>query len=171
VQSATDVQSTFLDMSRSTTAGHFPHSVLELHRAEAINSASQREAHLPAAPVKTVSRKSSSLTGSRGAHDNIPDDSSPNADAEADLISKFEDRIRGIPCPEVAVVDAEHTPSQDNMLRLPTESCVHHLSWLVGDLHSCVSYVSHGDAVPVAETHPRLDDVARIPVQQYHLDC
>jgi hypothetical protein len=52
MQSALDIQSTFLDISPSTTAGHFPHSVLELRHAEAITSTSQPEAHLPAAPVK-----------------------------------------------------------------------------------------------------------------------
>jgi hypothetical protein len=33
----------------------------------------------------------------------------PNADAEADLIKKFADSMRIIPCPEVTVVDVEHT--------------------------------------------------------------
>jgi hypothetical protein len=45
MQSALHVQSTFLDMSCSTTAGHLPHSALELRRA------SQLEAHLHA-PVE-----------------------------------------------------------------------------------------------------------------------
>jgi hypothetical protein len=43
------------------------------------------------------------------AHDNIPDDTSPNADAEADLVPTFKDGMRIFPCPEVTVVDPEHT--------------------------------------------------------------
>jgi hypothetical protein len=52
MQSARHVQSTFLDMSRSTTVRHLPHSALELRRAETTTSASQQEAHLKAAPVE-----------------------------------------------------------------------------------------------------------------------
>jgi hypothetical protein len=52
MQSALHVQSTFLDMSRSTIAGYLPHSALELRRAETTNSASQLKAHLQAAPVE-----------------------------------------------------------------------------------------------------------------------
>jgi hypothetical protein len=43
-----------------------------------------------------------------GAHDNDPDDTSPNADAEADLIPTLADSMRIIPCPEVTAVDVEH---------------------------------------------------------------
>jgi hypothetical protein len=52
MQSALHVQPTFLDMSCSTTAGHLPHSALELRHAETTTSASQLEAHLQAAPVE-----------------------------------------------------------------------------------------------------------------------
>jgi hypothetical protein len=52
MQSALHVQSTFLDISRSTTAGHLPHSALDLRSAETTTSASQLEAHLQAAPVE-----------------------------------------------------------------------------------------------------------------------
>jgi hypothetical protein len=52
MQSALHVQSTFLDTSRSTTAGHLLHSALELRRTETTTSASQLEAHLQAAPVE-----------------------------------------------------------------------------------------------------------------------
>jgi hypothetical protein len=54
MQSAFHVQSTFLDMSRSTTNGHLSHSALELRRAETTTSASQLEAHLQAAPVEQL---------------------------------------------------------------------------------------------------------------------
>jgi hypothetical protein len=43
-----------------------------------------------------------------GAHDNVPDDTSPNTDAAADSIPMFEDSMRIIPCPPVTVVVAEH---------------------------------------------------------------
>jgi hypothetical protein len=52
MQSALHVQSNFLDMSRSTTAGYLPHSPLELRRAETTTSTSQLEAHLQAALVE-----------------------------------------------------------------------------------------------------------------------
>jgi hypothetical protein len=48
MQSALAAQSIFLDMSRSTTAGHLPHVELQLYRAETTTSASQLEAHLQA---------------------------------------------------------------------------------------------------------------------------
>jgi hypothetical protein len=54
MQSALHIQSTFLDMLRSTTARHLPHSVLELHCAKTTTSASQLEAHLQAALVESV---------------------------------------------------------------------------------------------------------------------
>jgi hypothetical protein len=39
-----------------------------------------------------------------GAHDNVPDDTNPDADAEADLIPTFASSMRIIPCPGVTVV-------------------------------------------------------------------
>jgi hypothetical protein len=44
-----------------------------------------------------------------GAHDNVPDDSSPNADGETDFIPTSADSTRITPCREVTVVDTEHT--------------------------------------------------------------
>jgi hypothetical protein len=52
MQSALRVQSTFLDMLLSTTAGHLPHSALELLHAETTTSASWLEAHFQAALVE-----------------------------------------------------------------------------------------------------------------------
>jgi hypothetical protein len=46
MRSVLDVQFTFLRMSPTTTVGYLPHSALELHIAETINSASQLEALL-----------------------------------------------------------------------------------------------------------------------------
>jgi hypothetical protein len=48
--------SIFLDLFRSTTAGHLPHSVLELHRVETTTSASQLEAQHQA-PSAEMPRK------------------------------------------------------------------------------------------------------------------
>jgi hypothetical protein len=45
-QSALYAHSTFVDIARSTTAGHLPHSVLELSCTETTTSASQLEASL-----------------------------------------------------------------------------------------------------------------------------
>jgi hypothetical protein len=114
MQSALHVQSTFLDMLRSTTAGHLPPSALVLRRAETTTSASQLEAHLQAAPVEQFSEnhdiveQSACQIADRGLR-RSPDDTNPNADAEADLIPTFADSVRITPCPEVTVVDAEHT--------------------------------------------------------------
>jgi hypothetical protein len=51
MQSAINIQSSFLDVSHLTTAGHLPHSVLKLHHAETTTSASQVEAHQQAAKI------------------------------------------------------------------------------------------------------------------------
>jgi hypothetical protein len=53
MQSAFDIKFTFLDMSRSTTAGHL-HRVLELRRAETTTSAAQLHSYLQAAPVEEL---------------------------------------------------------------------------------------------------------------------
>jgi hypothetical protein len=51
-----------------------------------------------------------SLSSQRiGAHCNVTNDPSPNAEGEADMMPKFEDNRRIIRCPEVTVVDVEHT--------------------------------------------------------------
>jgi hypothetical protein len=52
MQSALDIQYTFMNTSRSVIAEHLPHSALELRRAEIIASASQLAVHLQAAPVE-----------------------------------------------------------------------------------------------------------------------
>jgi hypothetical protein len=52
MQLSLTVQSTFLDMSRSTTAGNIPHNALELPRAETTTSALQLEAGIRAAPIE-----------------------------------------------------------------------------------------------------------------------
>jgi hypothetical protein len=43
------------------------------------------------------------------ADDNVPDDSSPNADTETVFIPTYIDSMRIIPCLEVTVVDDEYT--------------------------------------------------------------
>jgi hypothetical protein len=64
MQSLLVIQSTFLDMLRSTIAGHLPHSMLELHRAETITqlTASQLEEHLQAALVVEEPRYSATAS-------------------------------------------------------------------------------------------------------------
>jgi hypothetical protein len=52
MQSAFNVRSTFLVMSRSSTAEQLSHTALELRRAETTISASPIEAHLGAASVE-----------------------------------------------------------------------------------------------------------------------
>jgi hypothetical protein len=108
--SALHVQSTFLDMSHSITAGHLPHSALEPRFAETTTSASHLEAHLQVAPVEQLPENHDIVEQSAcqqiGAHDRVSDDST---DAEADLIPTFADSMRIIPCPEMTFVDVEHT--------------------------------------------------------------
>jgi hypothetical protein len=86
MQSALDVQSTFLDMSLSDTAGYLPHIVLELRRAETTTSVSHLEAHIQAAPAEQFPEKRIvEQSTCQIAHDNVSDDSSPNPDAEQTL--------------------------------------------------------------------------------------
>jgi hypothetical protein len=103
MQSAFDVQYTFLAMSPLTTAEHLSQSALELYRAETTISA----------PVEGYQENHNifeqSASQQIGAHDNVPDDSSPNADA--DLVPTFADRI--IRCRNVTVVDGEYTMSTE----------------------------------------------------------
>jgi hypothetical protein len=42
-----------------------------------------------------------------GAHNSVPDDSSPNADIEVGVIPMFANSMRIIPCPQVTAVDVE----------------------------------------------------------------
>jgi hypothetical protein len=102
-----NIQFTFLDMLRSTTARH-PHSALELHHAET-TSASQLEVHLQAALVHFPEKHNTEQSSHQVAHDNVPDNSSPTVDAEVGLIPMFAESSRNIPCPELAVLDGEHT--------------------------------------------------------------
>jgi hypothetical protein len=76
MQLVPDFKYTFLDMWRSTNAGHFAHSALELRPV-----GSQLEAHLRADLVKqfpkiTMSWSTQLARYKVGAHDNVVDDSS-----------------------------------------------------------------------------------------------
>jgi hypothetical protein len=111
MQSSLDAHSTFLDISPSTTADQLPHCAVELRRAETTTSASQLEAHLQAAPVEQFpeNRDIVGQSASQVAHGNVPDDSRPNANAGADFIPTFTYGMKIVPCPEVTVLDVEHT--------------------------------------------------------------
>jgi hypothetical protein len=97
-------------MSRLTTAGHPPHSTLELRRAETTTSTSQPQAHLQAALVDNFPGnndnvgQSASNVADRG-HDKDPNDFSPKSDTDVDLIPTFADSMTIIPYPEVIVVE------------------------------------------------------------------
>jgi hypothetical protein len=54
MQSILHIQYTFLEKSRSTTAGHLPHSSLDLRHTGTKNFVSQLEAHLQAALVEQL---------------------------------------------------------------------------------------------------------------------
>jgi hypothetical protein len=86
-------------MSSSTTASIFP---------IVLWSSVVLEAHLQA-PLVDVSRKSLYCSAVQlSAPNNVPEDSSPNADAEEDFIPTFVDCMKIILCPQVTVVDVEH---------------------------------------------------------------
>lgn len=89
MESGLDVYSTFTYMSRSITARQLSHS-----------ATSELEAHVQFRKIQI------SLTSwHKGAQDNVPDDSSPNANSKARLIRSWI-TWELIPCPDVAV---EHT--------------------------------------------------------------
>jgi len=62
MKSAIHFQFTFLDMLRSTTDGHLPHSDLELRRAETTTSIPQLEARLHAPRKKNLKKITTSLS-------------------------------------------------------------------------------------------------------------
>jgi hypothetical protein len=106
MHSALHVQSTFLDMSHSTTARHIPCSALELRYAEPTSSALLLETRFQAAPVEQFQENNDIFEKSAcqiadGAHDNVPDDTSPDADTEVYLIPTFAHSMKIILCPEV----------------------------------------------------------------------
>jgi hypothetical protein len=51
------------------------------------------------------------------AHENVPDGTSPNSDAEEDFIPTFADRI--IPCPDATVVDGEYINTRKTRFACP----------------------------------------------------
>jgi hypothetical protein len=104
MQSALDSQSSFLNTSRSTTAGRLSHSALQLRRPETTTSSSQLEAPPQAAPVEQVpqnrgivERSASQLTDEGPRQ--CPLSSKPNSDAEADLRPTFTYGIQDRPLP------------------------------------------------------------------------
>jgi hypothetical protein len=86
-------------MSLSTTPGHL-HSSLELRYAETTSSSSPNA-------VVSVKSPDTCQVADRG-HDNVPDNSSQHADAEAKFILMFVDSTRIIPGPVATVVGVEH---------------------------------------------------------------
>jgi hypothetical protein len=113
MQSAINIQPTFLGMLSSITIGHLIFSALELHSDETTTSTSQLEAHIQTATVeqfeesRDIFEQSAFRVADRGPR-HIPNNSSPNADAEEELISTFTNTMRIIACPEVFVVDIEY---------------------------------------------------------------
>jgi hypothetical protein len=124
MQSALDIQSTFPDMSRSTIAGHLPHSALELRRAETTTSTFQLQAPQQNTSQKiTISLNGQSVRQQRAASDNLPDDSRPNAEAETGFIPTFADSTSVIPCPEMTPVGAQHTVTRKTCFACPQMLC------------------------------------------------
>jgi hypothetical protein len=91
--SALHVQSTFLDMSRSTTNGHIPDSASELRRAETTTYTARQEARLRA-PLEqlqgnhSIVEQAAYQVAHRGPHD-----TSPNPGDEAGLIATSADSV------------------------------------------------------------------------------
>jgi hypothetical protein len=114
-----------MDMLRPTTAGHIPYSGLEFRGVETTTSVSQ----LQAAPAeqfpenRDIIERSVSQAADRG-HSKVPSDSSPNADAKADLISTFADSTRIIPCSEMTAANVKHPSSLHRILFKKSPSAV-----------------------------------------------
>jgi hypothetical protein len=87
MQSAPNLQSIFLDILCSTTAGHLPFSETEDRCAETATSAHSLEPIFKQ-PQQNTSKKITMLLsgqtfqGQTEAHSNVPDNSSPHADAD-----------------------------------------------------------------------------------------
>lgn len=96
---ALNIQFTFLDMSRSATAGTLHHSALKFRLVKITTSAPQLEVQLCAVPVEQFSVQP--VGEDTEAHDNVTDDFIPNHDAEANLTPTFADSMKLMPCPEV----------------------------------------------------------------------
>lgn len=99
MKSVLHVRSTFLDKLCSTTAGQLPHGVLEHCHPEITTSASQVEACLQAALAEQLP-ENHNIVDQIGAYNDVPN-TSPNKDAEADLMPMFADSVRIISCLEV----------------------------------------------------------------------
>jgi hypothetical protein len=77
-----------------------------------------------AAPVepfpenRDIVQQSACQVADRGPRQ-FPDNFRPNADAETDLTDKFVGGIRIIPCPEMFVVEVEHTLTRKTYFACP----------------------------------------------------
>lgn len=120
IQWALDIQSTFLDMLRSTTTWH-PPTVLELRPVET-TSISQLEVHLQAASVKQLPANHDIIEPSAcqqiGVHNNVSYDSSLNADV-VDLIPMLVDSMRIVLYLKVTVEGAENTLTHETCFACP----------------------------------------------------
>jgi hypothetical protein len=102
MQSAFDIKFTFLDMSRSTIAGHLPHRALELRRAGTTTSAAQLQTYLQAAPVEQLPENRHFLEQS-----SVSTTLSPTIPSQTLAMKRIALRI--IPCTKVTFVDGERT--------------------------------------------------------------
>jgi hypothetical protein len=128
MQWAREIQSTFLDMPRSTTSGLIPHSALELRLGEITTPATQLEVQRQAAPLEQFSENHVIDQSTCQAADRSPQQCLRLYQHKR-LKIKVADVIRIILCPEVTVVDAKHTLRRQicfvclrNILR---QTCIH----------------------------------------------
>jgi hypothetical protein len=104
-------------MSCPTTAAYLHHNVLDVHLAETTIAASQLWSHIELAPVKQcpdnydIVEQLTCQVADKGLRQ-FPDDLCPNPDVDADFILTFADSMSVITCPDVTVLNAEHTLTQ-----------------------------------------------------------
>ena len=99
------IHSTLLVMLRLTTDEKLPRRKPELHRIETTNSvpqtvsSSKMSGRIFSRKLIRTYRRAVSLSGSiQEPQDNVPDDTSPNADVEAHLVPTFVDNMRNMLC-------------------------------------------------------------------------
>jgi hypothetical protein len=99
--------------------GEDPHSALELRFGDTTISASQLQSYLQVSPLVQFPENHDIVEQPTYQHIRVFDVTSPNANAEEDLIPTFVDSIRIISCLEVIVVDVVHTPTSKTCFVCP----------------------------------------------------
>jgi hypothetical protein len=162
-QSALNIQSTFLDVSRSITVGHLPHS------AETRASAPQLGAQFLAAPVEQFPENHSTEQSACWVAD-CTHNSRPNADIEAHLIPTFVGSMRIAPCPEVTFNIPSCIKYASSVYRMLCKKCYLICSVLMSYLFAKLHFRTIGmDAIDSCPVLRGLSVVIIPIIVQYHV--